>query len=541
MKPRSGNLDRRYFRALAGGTCALWFAWACLAPDAAAAPNVASTADHAKFKELQRSFKSGPDVTQACLTCHTEAARQIHKTKHWTWEFLHPLSGQKLGKKNIINNYCTSVTTNLASCSTCHVGYGWRDDTFDFTSEANVDCLVCHDTTGEYRKAPGKAGHPLYVEEKDASGVVRKPVDLAKVAQKVGKTSRDTCGVCHFYGGGGDGVKHGDLDSTLAAPEKALDVHMEATGPDFTCATCHATSGHNVPGSRYTPTAQDTKGPVMRGKDASDRNPATCQSCHGTTPHAGHDARKHSTHTARIACQTCHIPAMARGGRPTKLSWDWSTAGKLSPDGKPISVKDAKGREIYSSLKGDFTVGENLVPEYRWFNGDVKYTLLSDKLEKSSGTVPINSFGGRPDDPRSMIWPVKVFKGNQPYDPVHKTLLIVHTAGNDDTAYWKNFNWPEAARTGMAAVGMPFSGNVDFIRTEMVWPITHMVAPKENALACRECHVRDGGRLAGITGVYLPGRDRATWLDLIGWLAVAAMLAGALVHGGARIIAYRKR
>jgi hypothetical protein len=82
---------------------------------------------------------------------------------------------------------------------------------------------------------------------------------------------------------------------------------------------------------------------------------------------------------------------------------------------------------------------------------------------------------------------------------------------------------------------------VDFIRTEMVWPITHMVAPKENALACRECHVRDGGRLAGITGVYLPGRDRATWLDLIGWLAVAAMLAGALVHGGARIIAYRKR
>jgi len=45
---------------------------------------LASTADHSKFKELQGPFGSGPEVTKACLACHTEAARQIHKTKHWT-------------------------------------------------------------------------------------------------------------------------------------------------------------------------------------------------------------------------------------------------------------------------------------------------------------------------------------------------------------------------------------------------------------------------------------------------------------------------
>jgi hypothetical protein len=60
------------------------------------------------------------------------------------------------------------------------------------------------------------------------SGKFVEPPDLAKVAQKVGKTSRDTCGACHFFGGGGDAVKHGDLDSSLKKPGKYLDVHMDA-------------------------------------------------------------------------------------------------------------------------------------------------------------------------------------------------------------------------------------------------------------------------------------------------------------------------
>ena len=41
------------------------------------------TADHKKFEVLQQDFKSGPEVTRACLGCHTEAARQVMKTQHW--------------------------------------------------------------------------------------------------------------------------------------------------------------------------------------------------------------------------------------------------------------------------------------------------------------------------------------------------------------------------------------------------------------------------------------------------------------------------
>ena len=119
-----------------------------------------STADHSKFKELQKNFKDGPEVTKACLTCHTEAAKQVHKSKHWTWEFLNPETKQRLGKKNVINNFCTAVQSNYEFCTACHVGYGWKDDKFDFTSQDNVDCVVCHETTGTYRKLPGLAGHP---------------------------------------------------------------------------------------------------------------------------------------------------------------------------------------------------------------------------------------------------------------------------------------------------------------------------------------------------------------------------------------------
>jgi octaheme c-type cytochrome (tetrathionate reductase family) len=496
-----------------------------------------STADHSKFKELQQSFSSGPELTKVCLGCHTEAAKQVHRTKHWTWDFLNPENQQRLGKKNVINNFCISVPSNLAFCSSCHVGYGWKDASFDFKSEENVDCLACHDTTGSYRKLPGLAGHPPYkdMEVPPGSGKIVKAVDLTKVAQKVGKSSRDTCGACHFFGGGGDGVKHGDMDSSLASPDRDLDVHMDATGLDFTCGTCHKTSSHEVPGSRYTPVGKDQGGAHMRGKEDKS-NPATCQACHGQAPHKdGGLAVKLNHHTDKVACQTCHIPEIARGGVATKMTWDWSTAGKLTADGKPIIKKDEKGRVIYDSKKGDFTLGEHVRPEYAWFNGKVTYTLLGDKIDKNEGVTHINKMGGSASDGQSLIWPMKVFRGVQPYDPENKTLVTPHTAGNDDTAYWKNFGWEKAIDAGMKASGAPFSGKVDFIKTDMSWPITHMVAPKEKALGCHECHAK-AGRLDAIEGVYIPGRDANSLVNTLGWLAVGGTLAGVLLHGLIRIL-----
>jgi hypothetical protein len=74
----------------------------------------------------------------------------------------------------------------------------------------------------------------------------------------------------------------------------------------------------------------------------------------------------------------------------------------------------------------------------------------------------------------------------------------------------------------------------------MRWPLNHMVAPKAQAVGCAECHNREGSRLAGLTGFYLPGRDRNRWVDGLGSLAIGLALVGAASHAGARVFARRR-
>ena len=64
-------------------------------------------------------------------------------------------------------------------------------------------------------------------------GKENKDLNLLKIAQNVGPPTRANCGACHWYGGGGDAVKHGDFDSTLKDPPYSDDVHMG--GQDFPC------------------------------------------------------------------------------------------------------------------------------------------------------------------------------------------------------------------------------------------------------------------------------------------------------------------
>jgi len=489
------------------------------------------TVDHSKFDILKQDFKTAPEVTKACLSCHTEAGNQLMHRIHWTWEFQNPKTGQLLGKKHVLNNFCIAITSNWPRCTSCHAGYGWKDANFDFSKQENMDCLACHDTTGQYRKFPTAAGHPTY-EPKEfppGSGKIWEPPDLSYIAQHVGMTSRQTCGRCHFYGGGGDGVKHGDLDSSLFNPPREVDVHMSPDGLNFQCSTCHTNRAHDLAGSRYAPTAVDPYGqdmPVMQHQRA------TCESCHGTAPHKGSVmASKLNDHVDKVACQTCHIPEFARGGKPTKVWWDWSKAGKFTPDGKKIATEE------YNTLKGEFRWEKNVVPEYAWFNGTIRYTLATDKIDPSK-VVPINRIEGSYDDGR--IYPFKVMRGKQPYDAGNNTLVIPHLFGNDDTAYWKNFDWGKAIEAGMKTAGLPYSGKYGFVETKMYWLIDHMVAPKEQALKCEDCHSRNG-RLAKLTGFYMPGRDRLKIIDILGWLGVALTLVGVMLHGGLRVITSAKK
>lgn len=497
-------------------------------------PLSGGTADHTKFEILKQAFATGSDVTQACLSCHTETGKHFMKNIHWTWEYRNPATGQLLGKKHLVNNFCTNARGNEGMCAQCHAGYGWKDEGFDFSDETKIDCLVCHDRTGTYYKMPNSAGSPacsVMFEGKPA-------MDLTQIAQSVGLPKRSNCGTCHFNGGGGDNVKHGDLSSALKNPPRTLDVHMGVDGLNFACTACHITNKHVWAGSRYQIAAKDLEGTGLPGQR---RDVATCESCHGLAPHTVDSIAsfKRNDHISSLACQTCHIPEFARGGVATMTHWDWRTAGKTR-DGvgyheHGYTQGNGEHRYTYKSIKGTFTYDENLVPVYRWFDGQMNYTTIDTQFDVNQPPIAINDFTGHREDGRSRIWPFKAMYTWMPADMGNGTLVYTHLWGEDDISYWGNYDMGKAIAFGMKKAGLPYSGQYGFVETVSYWPITHMVAPKEDALSCESCHAT-GGRLEGLDGLYIPGRDHHQWLDLIGLIAVLGTLAGILGHALIRIV-----
>jgi octaheme c-type cytochrome (tetrathionate reductase family) len=469
--------------------------------------------DHTKFAVLQRHFDRPQEVTAACISCHTERHKEVMQSTHWNWERTEYIEGKGIrtvGKRNILNNFCIGISGNEPSCDRCHIGYGYDSPAFDFKDSNNVDCLACHDNSNTYMKTT--AGMP------DSS------VDLATVAQHVGRPQRTNCGTCHFFGGGGNNVKHGDLEEALFDAPRDVDVHMASDGEDMQCVDCHTARKHQMLGKLYSVSSMN-------------RNRVECESCHTELPHSDDVLNKH---TLKVACQTCHIPIYAKVN-PTKLYWDWSTAGKLR-DGQPYEVTDSSGDEVYMSIKGTFKWGRNLKPEYIWFNGTASHYLVGETFEPSR-PLKINELYGSYDDPDSKIIPVRVLRTNQIYDTENRYLIqpkLVSTTPGDG-GYWEEFNWERAAEEGMKRMNLDYSGHYGFAETEMYWPINHMVSPKTNTVQCSECHTRENSRLASLHDFYMPGRDYSLPVERFGAALILLTLAGVVVHGSARVVMKRKR
>ena len=307
---------------------------------------------------------------------------------------------------------------------------------------------------------------------------------------------------------------------------------MSADGQNFACTACHVTKNHIWAGSRYDVIAKDTAG---AGRPGQRRDVATCESCHSATPHPA-DSVKHiklNDHVASVACQTCHVPRFARGGIATVMDWDWRTAGKTK-NGEGYhehgyTQGNGEERYTYKSIKGSFTYAENVIPEYGWFNGQMRYTTIDTHFDLNQQPIPINGYLGSRADGHSRIWPFKRMHTWQPLDTGNGTLVYTHLWGEDTDAYWGNYDMGKAIARGMKDFGLGYSGQFDFLQTVSYWPITHMVAPKEDALACGDCHMANG-RLSTVTGVYLPGRDRNRWVDLAGMILFFGTVGGILSH-----------
>lgn len=400
-------------------------------------------------------FETPQDVTRACLQCHEDAASQVMQTTHWTWEskpFDVPWRDEPatIGKANQINNFCISAQGNQRQCMSCHAGYGWEEgQEYDFTAQENVDCLICHADMSYYGKS--NYGNP-------AEGV-----DLLAAARSVRAPTRENCGSCHFNGGGGNNVKHGDLSETLYYPDQEVDVHMG--GNDFLCTDCHWTTDHQILGRL-----------VVDNYQVNPAEQVACTNCHAEQPH---DDKRINIHTASVACQTCHVPNIALD-EPTKSYWDWSTAGQDIPE----------DHYTYLKIKGTFIYEQNITPTYLWFNGNLDYRyLLGDRIDPTQPTF-INKPAGDIADPAAKIFPFKLHIANQPYDAVYNYLLAPITAG--EGGYWDIFDWDQAFELSERVTGLKYSGKYGFAVTYMYWPSTHMVQPAENALQCNDCHGENG-------------------------------------------------
>jgi hypothetical protein len=199
-----------------------------------------------------------------------------------------------------------------------------------------IDCLVCHDTTGTYKKTPTAAGMP------------DPKVDLVAVAKSVGPTSRKTCGDCHFNGGGGEAVKHADLSRQLLHPERNCDVHMG--GYDFQCTECHRTRNHKIAGRSSSVPVAEGASPAR----TATRRPTTATTCWTTI----------STSTAT----TSPAPPAMRRSTPNANPPRPSGTGPR-PATKPASQKRQIRHGDYHWKKGEFIWKESAKPVYRWYGG----------------------------------------------------------------------------------------------------------------------------------------------------------------------------
>ena len=448
---------------------------------------------------LHTSYFTANDYqgTQSCLNCHGMLGMDMLTKAHFKWEGVasnlvgEGIQDQIHGKNDMINNFCVAVPSNEGRCTECHAGYGYDDNTYDFGDMKNVDCLVCHDQTGKYAKAPTTAGLPV---ETLPDGT---PLDLNKVAQSVaaneGKPTIKNCIGCHAKAGGGDNVKHGDLALSLVDTTREFDVHMGTDGADFECIKCHEVNkdevsqeliDHGIGGMPY--------------HSVDEGNMVGCVDCHGdaASVHAGSSVQAIVNSHTVLACQVCHIPTFARF-TSTKVEWKWSDAGLDAPPEGVVTPDPVTGRDTWAKKKGSFVWANNVRPTLRYHDGTWNKTIINVNDQYTELPAVLGAPAADRDTQGAMIYPFKKMVGNQPADANNNTILVPHLFGmkGGPNPFWVSYDWNLALQDGASYAGQTYTGEFEFIDTIMYLAVNHEIAPKEQAYGmdgdCLDCHGGD--------------------------------------------------
>ncbi len=386
--------------------------------------------------------------TQSCMNCHGLIGEEMLDNAHFTWQGvsanIEGHEGEIHGKRDLLNNFCIAVPSNEGRCSHCHTGYGYADKTFSFDDRNTVDCLICHDQSGTYKKGKTTAGMPD--PDVDLNAVAR------SVAMNGGSPTNKNCIFCHAFAGGGDNVKHGDLAMAIADTTREYDVHMGKDGGNMECIACHQVMkdaddkvlSHGIGG--------------MPIHSIDDGDLKSCVDCHGNSAsiHNGLTVQPITDRHTTLACQVCHIPAIARN-QSTKVEWYWSDAGK---DIDPIPVDPETGRETYDKKKGTFVWRNNVRPSLLYFDGKWDRMMINTNDQYSEVPVVLARPTADYTTPGAMIYPFKRMIGNQPADAVNKRILVPHLFGkkSGENPYWAKYDWNLALQDASAYTGKQYSG-----------------------------------------------------------------------------------
>ncbi|GEJ56021.1 cytochrome c3 family protein [Anaeromyxobacter diazotrophicus] len=414
-----------------------------LAAPAAAPDSAAKPAKKPAHPDNDYIKEHGYDGPRTCEVCHPGTAKAFLETVHWKHASKVPnVKGldpkREYGMQNRIYTFCNGNDivnnlkeipanadgkTKLAGCNTCHPGNHLSDvGSTGAEAEQAVDCLICHASKYDYSKRkPSKTADGKVVMGQDRS---------VQAALTVGKPSVKSCMTCHESAGGGQLIKRGF----------AFDAEHDAhAAKGMTCVDCHAAKDHKIP-TGFDP-----------NNWANDGVRVACGDCHGDKPHGDPD---YDAHTAKVACQTCHIPTTGGAVAKDFTKWTKLETGFYDPGTIKRSPSDTK-------------------PVYAWFSGTVE--------AKPHFIGPVGSRA----DGKSKIFPFKIYQGRAFYDRRNGQLLSM------------DFAQPMATGDALAGVASAAKtlglGKVEPVAgwQTIYFANSHLVT-KAKALTCDRCHVPTG-------------------------------------------------
>lgn len=402
----------------------------------------AGAAEHPGKEYILKNGYQGP---QTCEVCHPGKAKEFIGTVHWTHasktdrvEGVRP--DEEFGMKNRIYTMCNGndIVNNLkevlpnekgktkfSGCNSCHPGDHVSDvGSTGPAAEAAVDCLLCHSAKYDFSKRkPYKNKDGKVVMGQDRS---------VQAATNLGRPTIKTCMTCHEAAGGGVLIKRG------FAMTPDADVHA---AKKMVCIDCHVVKNHKIP------TGFDPNNWAHDGLRLS-----CVGQCHTEKPHK--DAAL-DNHTAKIACQTCHIPKTGGAFAKDFTKWTKLDNGFYEP----------------STLKKE--VNET-TPVYAWYNQTVanRPDFIGPKGSRTDG--------------KSKIYPFKVFQGKAYFNKKNGELLSMDFAqpsANGDTL--------AGVASAAKILGIKDYEPVPGWQT-IYFGSNHQVAPKKKALSCTSCHAPNG-------------------------------------------------